>query len=406
MNLKKLDRQIKIKILFIFLLLLIPWSLSDYGDQVSPQKITSDLRFYEINTCSISLTEFLIENPNVLYQDHYKLRFNNYSSISCFGKITGIDQIGYVFYISIGTNTLINLFLQSFLWIVIFSFLRKEKGIKLKYQQILSILITAGILTIGIYAEQRFYSKTLYLLDLTIYNSYIYLYSYLLFVTFFSHVILSTRIKEMFNYIPYLFIIMGLFSGLNFYFLTIFFVSKGVETIFNKQKAFRSLPYLFFIILYWSYQALGKEYFLNPDKIRGLSNTVYNFLSVSYWSALTFFTLIGIFYLIKNNLDQIDFRFFTGNFLRAGGIILSFGYLGSSMPIFNFFSSYYFGLTKSPTANQSLFGFNFWNEKIAWRGMFPSAETIGEFFALGILLLIIFGLEKTKYYKINLEGFT
>ena len=30
-----------------------------------------------------------------------------------FGQITGIDQIGYVFNISIGTNTLLNLFLQS-----------------------------------------------------------------------------------------------------------------------------------------------------------------------------------------------------------------------------------------------------------------------------------------------------
>ncbi len=82
------------KILLIFLLAVIPFSLSDYSDNIVPEKISSDLRFYEINTCNTSLNEFLLHNPNVIYQDHYKIRFNNYSSIRCFGQITGIDQIG------------------------------------------------------------------------------------------------------------------------------------------------------------------------------------------------------------------------------------------------------------------------------------------------------------------------
>ena len=88
------DKQFKyIKIIFLLVVILIPFSISDFSDEIRPEKITSDLRFYEINTCSISLNEFLIKNPNVIYQDHYKIRFNNYSSISCFGQITGIDQI-------------------------------------------------------------------------------------------------------------------------------------------------------------------------------------------------------------------------------------------------------------------------------------------------------------------------
>ena len=59
-------------IIFIFLVL-FPFSISDYTDNVVPEKISSDLRFYEINTCSISLFEFLLHNPNVIYQDHYKI---------------------------------------------------------------------------------------------------------------------------------------------------------------------------------------------------------------------------------------------------------------------------------------------------------------------------------------------
>ena len=61
---------------------------------IKPEKITSDLRFYEINTCEISIIKFLIENPNVIYQDHYKVKFNDYSLMKCFGLITGLVSIG------------------------------------------------------------------------------------------------------------------------------------------------------------------------------------------------------------------------------------------------------------------------------------------------------------------------
>ena len=50
---------------------------------------------------------------------------------------------------------------------------------------------------------------------------------------------------------------------------------------------------------------------------------------------------------------------------------------------------YYSGLTKYPTDNQNLFLLNEWGEKVAWRGMFPSAESIGEFYGLILLLLIL-----------------
>ena len=51
---------IAIKVVFLLFIIIIPWSISDYGDNVRPEKITSDLRFYERNTCSISINEFLI----------------------------------------------------------------------------------------------------------------------------------------------------------------------------------------------------------------------------------------------------------------------------------------------------------------------------------------------------------
>ena len=74
------------------------------------------------------LTNFLFQNPNVIYQDHYKIRFNNYSSIKCFGQITGVDQINHVFYISVGSNVLVGLFLQTSFWLLLISFIKKDEN--------------------------------------------------------------------------------------------------------------------------------------------------------------------------------------------------------------------------------------------------------------------------------------
>jgi len=117
----------QIKFLFCFVLILAPWFLLGINTDISPEKITSDLRFYEINTCEISIVSFLMENPNVIYQDHYKIRFNNYSSMRCFGMLTGIDQINHQFYISVGTNSFLNLIYQTILWCFVLSFIKKKR---------------------------------------------------------------------------------------------------------------------------------------------------------------------------------------------------------------------------------------------------------------------------------------
>ena len=174
------------KILLLIVLIFLPFSLSDYSDTITPEKITSDLRFYEINTCSISLFEFLLENPNVVYQDHYKIRFKNYSSISCFGQITGIDQIGYTFFISIGTNTILNLFLQTIFWILLISFIPKKMEISFKVSNLVSFIFLLILFCFVFYSEQRFYSKSLFEFDLNRNNTYLYIFVYFLFVSIFS----------------------------------------------------------------------------------------------------------------------------------------------------------------------------------------------------------------------------
>ncbi len=387
------------KLLFLLLLIILPFSMSNYSDNVQPEKITSDLRFYEINTCSISLNEFILKNPNVIYQDHYKIRFNNYSSLSCFGQITGIDQVGHTFFISIGTNTVANLFIQSLIWIIMISFIKNDKTFKFHYTKFFYSLISSLLICILIYSESRYYEKSFFLIDLSVYGAYKYLFVYLLFICFFGLLIIDSRQNSMINYLPYMFLFIGVFSGTNFYFWTIPFLAKGLQILLTKQKVRRIFSILNLINLLWAYQALGENYFLKPDKIRGLTLSSYNFLTVSIWSYVVFISFIGIFFFIKNNTKYINYSLLNRNFLMSGSSILLLGYLGSNNPYIMFFNYYFFGQNKFGTNNQYLFQKNEWGETLAWRGFFPSAETIGEFFAISLLLFVVIQIKSKIEWK-------
>lgn len=390
---KYIDRKILfIKFFILVILFLIPFSMSDYSDSIVPEKITSDLAFYEINTCKISLNEFLLHNLNVIYQDHYKIRFNNYSSIGCFGQITGIDQIGYNFYISIGTNTIVNIFLQSFIWILVISMLPVSKNItRTKISDIVLLGFVSLIFCLLIYSEKRYYNNYIFFeLDLQQQKSYIFLFIYIFTISYITKTIIENRADDLVNYLPFLYLFIGVISGLNFYFLFIFFSFFGIKKLLINKKLRNKFYIINILIFFWSYQAVGLNFYLKPDKIRGLSHADYNFLSVLVWSYLIIFVLIGTYYFLIEKLKKIDIQILRNNFILSSALLLFFGYLGSSMPFINFVNYYFFGQTKYGTDNSNLFSINFWGESEAWRGFFPSAETIGEFYALTILLIFLF----------------
>ena len=394
-------KQKKYLLVFLFLLSILPWIVSDYTDQISPEKITSDLRFYEINTCKISIGEFLVSNSNVLYQDHYKLRFNNYSSIRCFGKITGIDQINHVFYISVGSNIILNLLLQTTFWLILISLIKKDTAeVKLSFKALFSILSSSILLTYGVLTEERFYSKMLFILELDRVSTYYQIFGYIFFTQFFSYFVILRRKDKLINFIPFTFLFIGLFNGFNLYFYISFFLTYGIRVFLDKKSKFD----IYFIVylsysLFWLYQSINNFYYLKPDKIRGLTSTMYSFSSVLYWSLITIFSIYGLIRFFNKSSKNLDIKNIAYNFLIAGLGILTLGILSSSNPIFNFLTYYYFGLTKYGTDNQDLFGRNEWGEKIAWRGIFPSAETIGEFYALTIFLFLIIFINKENVKK-------
>jgi len=399
------DKQLKyIKLFFLLLIIIVPFSISDFSDQIRPEKITSDLRFYEINTCSISLNEFLIENLNVIYQDHYKIRFNNYSSISCFGQITGIDQIGYTFYISIGTNTILNLFLQSIFWLILISFIPKRKNFEFKNSILFSNLFTAFIVCVVIYAEQRYYSKVLFEFDINKNRSLFFLFIYFFFIGFFSFYVIQSRDENLLNFLPFTYILIGVYSGMNIYLLSIFFCTIGTSKILKNKKIRKYFSFINFLVFFWSFNAVGLDYYLKPDKIRGLSSTAYNFLSVSSWSYLMIISILGMYVFVSERKVIFNLNKLKNNFILTSMLLILLGYVGSSMPVINFYNYYFFGQTKYGTDNQDLFGVNFWGETEAWRGYFPSAETVGEFFALGLIIIFLLRKENKKFEKILIFG--
>lgn len=397
------NKLFRLKLLFILILIIFPFSISNYSDNITPEKITSDLRFYEINTCSISLTEFLIHNPNVIYQDHYKINFNNYSSIRCFGQITGIDQVGYEFNISIGTNTVVNLFLQSTIWLLLISTIKATSKSKIKLNSIVNILLITFLMLGGILSQNRFYSKSLFLIKIDTYSSMVYLFIYFLYVCFFCYLVLHQRRDSLINYLPFSILFLSLYSGFNLYFLSIYFLFYGLE-YFKKNKNLRT-P-IFLITIFWGYQSLGLNYFLDPDKIRGLSSTHYNFPASLYWSTYTFLLFFGIFYFVLKNYKSFNEVLFTKNLIFTLVSVLILGLIGSSNPLFNFLNYYIFGLTKYGTTNQKYFELNQWGEIVAWRGFYPSAESIGELFALGLFLLFLYYFSTKGNSRSNLIFFS
>ena len=306
----------------------------------------------------------MIKNINVIYQDHYFIKSSDYSSISCFGKIAGITQVGYNFYINVGTNSLISILLQGAFWTLVISFISKDKDrfyIR-KIDYLRSLIFTAALFSFSFFAEVRFYEKAFYLLDLSETRSYFLLFIIIAFVLNNLIDVLLNRFNRVIYFVPFMYLF--------------------------------TTTYLIFVSL-WCINSVGPPYYFKPDKLRGLTSTMYDLNSTFYWSVYFFFLITGLLYLYKNNLKEFKFEDIYKKSLFVVAPVLSLGYIGSANPFFNFMNYYYFGQQKVGTNNSSPLLLNQWSERLSWRGFSSSAETIGEFFAL-VAILGLFKIFKER----------
>ena len=395
------NKNDQVKLLLLVVLILSPWFVFGINSDVSPERITSDLRFYEINTCEISIISFLIENPNVIYQDHYKIRFNNYSSMKCFGLLTGVDQINHEFYISVGTNSFLNLIYQTLIWSLVLSFIKKKQELlKFSFISFISLMISSALITAIIYIEERFYVKNLYFHDFYSLRYLIQVWISVLFVTILSYYFLATRENKLVDYLPYLYLLIGVYSGMNFNFFSIGLITLGTIRFLSEKKLWINKYYLLILLFIWVNNAYQKEFYVNPDKLRGFTSSIFTELSVLVYGIIITLIINGLFYIFST-YKNININKYLYNSVITGLLVLIFGYLSSTMPFFNFFNYYYFGLNKYGINRSNIFGLNEWGERLAWRGLFPSAETIGEFFALTLLVYGILLVKKKIDFKIS-----
>ena len=191
----------------------------------------------------------------------------------------------------------------------------------------------------------------------------------------------------------------NVFGGFNFYLYFLFLIPKGINRLIVEKKLFIKPYYLLFILLLWINNSYQKEYYLNPDKIRGFVSSIFSQKSVFFWSLILVFTINGLFSIFEKHSKLIDIEIIKNNFFYSGSMLLFFGYLGSHLPIMNFMNYYYFGQNKYGINRTNLFEVNEWGERLAWRGFFPSAETSGEFFSFGILFYFLAIISRKFIFK-------
>ena len=389
------------KFIFLVLLISIPW-LNSFVNSNLQAAVPSqeDLSFYEINPCEVSLANFIFNNFNSIYQDHFSFVVDNYSSIKCFGKVTGATLFDNGFVISIGTNALINLVLQSLFWIGLISLIKVDKEIRFKKDVYfyLTCLITSSVLVFLIYSEYRFYNGSLFSINLKESSSLGIVFFLILFIITQFMGTAHSRFYNISHFIPVMFIVSSVFSGFNFSLFMVFFIYFGVYSLLTTTNLKKFNKIYFIFSLFWVFNA-SNSFYLPPSKLRGFSSVLYDFNSVLAWTIITFLIINGAYFFYSESLKFLKLKNLVSIFNVAAIFSFSFGLLSANFPLLNFFNFYYFGQQRYGIKTNNPFIRNEWGEAVSWRGNYSSAESIGEFYGLAIILTVfVFFLNKKLNY--------
>ena len=235
------------------------------------------------------------------------------------------------------------------------------------------------------------YSKNITLDNYLLFSYFI---SFFLICYFISEVC-SKRIENLILYFPFLFLINGAYINTNINFFVIVLVFYGFKNILQFKKnviTFNSIYLL--VILFWINNDLITHSYFDVDKLIGFSATTNTSFSLTFWN-LTFLLIVnGVYYLI-DSCKKINLNKIFSNFLNSGFLVVIFGLIASSNLLINKFIYLYFGQNKSSIFQiQSI-------EGNTWRGFSSSAEMIGEFYGLILLLTFYFLYVKKITLSVN-----
>ena len=393
---KNLNKQNTLKILFLLIVLFSPFLVSSSEIDNAPFLNMGNVGVYQTNTCEFSLSDFAKSN---YLNKEIVLKIDKLSTIDCFGKINGADIVGNRINVYVGTNLTINLFLQSIIWITLISMLKSNKT-KPNKNMILYFIISI-FFTSQLVIEKSFYSASSknYSELLTQDNYFlvsIFLAYYLIFILIDNFV--SPRLENVINYFPFLFLITGTFlsSNINFFVLLISFY--GIKSLnLSKIKSKYSLTYIV-LVFFWFFNQSDTVTFFDVDKIRGFISSSNSGGAILFWSILLYLIVNGIIYLFELSKSKLNIQTLTNNFLMVGFFTVILGISGALNTYFNFFNYYFLGQNKVGMKSLSSVAGN------TWRGLSSSAESIGEFYGVAIILFFYISLKSKKISMFSLIG--
>ena len=360
--------------------------MSQYVDE-------STVGYYQSNTCKLSL--FDIQDVN-FFNNSVEFLPDKFSSIKCSGKVNGVDYFEDGIKIYIGTNLLIDFFIQSFFWLV-FIFLIPKKSTNLSENiKPITFLIMSIIIYLHFLGEKNYYLSVYpefeTNLSFTNFRLNSIMITFLLLLFIFKDLI-GSRLENFINYIPFLFLLVGTYNTFNINFFYILIVFIGVHSFINTKKNFYLISSYLIIATVYFYN-LEKIYTnFDVDKIKGFVNSSESTPSLIYWVISFYFFIYGIMYLINSSKKSFDHILFRKNLIWSGSLIVIIGILSSFNRILNFYFYYYLGLNKFGMKSFESIQGN------TWRGLSSSAEAVGEYFIF-IIIFIIFSLFK-NYKNLN-----
>lgn len=380
-------------VFLIFFIVFFPFYRHDTNDIYEAVEINEiSIGYYQSTTCNISLYEVYLKNirtENIQYNAH------NYAGVECFGKITGVDKVGNTFIVSIGTNSSLSFILQLAVWSLLLFIIKTPNRKKLNPTN-LTLLIIPIIYTFQHISEKRFYAAQNKYFDIDMSLSNFYLLTIFLSLYIFCiiiNILLEEKLSKFINYIPFTFLFIGTFNGLNLNFYILLLSIIGINNLkFYGFNTFLNKIYLSFSF-FWVLSRKDAYTFFDGDKIRGFINTSNTLSSQIYWILIIGLVLNGLSFLFKKS--TLNIHLLTKNFLFSGSLIVIFGLLGASSNLINFLNFYIFGQNKTGMRSIDSIAGN------TWRGFSASAESAGEFFAFILLFYIIC----LVYKKINFTYF-
>lgn len=377
------------KLFALIILIVLPWVLNSGSSESEVLKLNENsLRTYDSLICDYSILEFASENT----MSNYDIRLDTTSSIGCFSKINGTGKIDNDIVIYVGTNLNIDLLIQSSFWLVLISMIPTSRKLTIKYKH-LSIVCFLILVLFHLNAEESFYNLNSKIFSTNFSQNYL-LYSYLIslyLVLLVFLTIFENRFYNLINYLPFIFVTVGTYntSNLNFFLLCLSLI--GITQVFVNKWYRLGLVVTLFLITFWTSQISTNQLFFDVDKLKGFTSSAYNLNSIFYWSVSYFFFCCGLAFLFTETIKFIQINKLLNNFLYSGVLITTLSIISATGPIQNLFTYYYLGLNKRASSTFDSVSGN------AWRGISSSAEAVGEFFALTVLLVITVGLTSKSF---------